>query len=643
MRLILSISLLLLLSSQIRAQGQSYNQEQAFLNANKVWAFSHNAGLDFNSGTAVPIQTVIPSAPWNRQGEGTSAVSDLQTGALLFYTDGAQCWNAIGQLMPNGDSLLGNGGSYWGGGDPLFIPFATSTKQGSCIIPVPGYQGKYYLFSLNYQGNIAPSGSLFYNVVDMSLANGMGDIVPGQKNILLDSTSLSEAMIAVPGNNCDVWLIVHSSYKPNNQEYRAYHITGNGVNPDPVISYGLINNWVGSMSVSPDRKRIALAGFYANIAFEEDIIMGGNEVVKFDPNTGLMSDAIEIGTDTGGSQGCAFSPDNNKLYFDNFSAASGTTLIQYDISLFDSLSIDTSRKIVSPISTALGASFRLYNDTIYVAGFGTNSLSTINHPNNTGAACAYQSGTISLLSGTSSAMACLPSEVVIPGSPDTNHAVLLDTLICSSWFSGFTLNPAEVHADYAYEWQDQSMETTLTVNQPGAYWVRYSNGCHTFIDSFVLSGTELTPPVITVDVFELSTTVSYAGYQWMYGGVVLPGEDNATLTVSENGDYQVIVSNEAGCIDTSEIYTVTNANSINTMHPLVSRVTVYPNPTKDLVNIQSPVPVALQLMSIEGRLLQSFKKERRISLASFPAGIYFLRVTDMESSLIKTVKLVKTP
>src|SRR5690606_22018624 len=139
-----------------------------FLNANKTWAFAHEAGLDFNSGTAVAIQTAIPSLP-NRKGEGTAAVSDPQTGALLFYTDGAQCWNASGQVMPNGDSLLGNSGTYWSGTSTF--PTGTTTTQGSCIVPVPGEADKYYLFSMNYQGEIDPAGSLFYNVVEIGRAH----------------------------------------------------------------------------------------------------------------------------------------------------------------------------------------------------------------------------------------------------------------------------------------------------------------------------------------------------------------------------------------------------------------------------------------------------------------------------------------
>src|SRR5690606_9849969 len=114
---------------------------------------------------------------------------------------------------------------------------------------------------------------------------------------------------------------------------------------------------------------------------------------------------IEIFSDGQGSHSCAFSPDNTKLYIDHSEPTTGTQLVQFTISTFDSLAIDTSRKIISPIPTSFSAGLRLFNDTIYVAGFGTSSLGTINQPNNSGTACDYQSGAISLLAGTSSAMA----------------------------------------------------------------------------------------------------------------------------------------------------------------------------------------------------------------------------------------------
>src|SRR5690606_34884994 len=134
-----------------------------------------HARLDFNSGT--PVGTVSELDSW----EGCASVSDPATGQLLFYTDGLSCWNRNNQVMPNGMNLKGNA--------------SNSTTDGVCIAPVIDSPGKYYLFSMTGgSGGTDPSGSLFYSVVDMSLEAGLGDIVGGQKNIVLDAdTLLSEA------------------------------------------------------------------------------------------------------------------------------------------------------------------------------------------------------------------------------------------------------------------------------------------------------------------------------------------------------------------------------------------------------------------------------------------------------------------
>ncbi len=214
-------------------KAQYFNKQSNYLKANRVWAFGTNAGLDFNSGGPVGIQTQLSNV------EGATAVADPVTGRLLFYSDGWKCWDSTHQVMPNGDSLLGNGST-------------GSTTQGVCIVPVIDSAGKYYLFSLNYQGTIP---ALYYSIVDMSLNSGRGDIVAGRKNIILDNSPLSEGMIAVPGNNCDLWLVVHESQNP---VFRAYHITRDGVSDKPVNSNtgkmaGPGAYYVGSLAVSPDR------------------------------------------------------------------------------------------------------------------------------------------------------------------------------------------------------------------------------------------------------------------------------------------------------------------------------------------------------------------------------------------------------
>ena len=644
-KLLLGISLLYF--STAHAQ-QYYNQTAQFLNANKVWAFAHHAGLDFNSGTAVPIQTAIPSSTLHRQGEGSSSVSDPLTGKLLFYSDGAQCWNANNQVMPNGDSLLGNADKMWE--DTLIV--GVSTKQGSCIVPVIGKTGKYYLFSLIQQGKTTSSGSLFYNVVDMSLDNGLGDVVSGQKNILLDSTSLSEAMIAVPGNNCDVWLIVHSSSNDISGNfpliYKAYHITKSGVDPNPVISKGSIGCWVGSMTISPDRKNIVLSGWRLDVP-AAGYNVGGAEIAKFDPSTGKVSNAIKLTAVSydqnllSGSTTCAFSPDNTKLYFDQHTKSSGTQLIQLSVDNYDSTKIALSKKVISGITTPYGPlSFRLYDDTIYIAGFGTGSIGTINQPNKSGAACDYQSGAISLLPNTSSAVGSLPSEVVYAFPSDTIYSLVLDTLLCKGWNGGIMLHPSMIAPDYTYTWSDHSTDTMLEIKQNGTYWVEYTNGCHSRVDSFIISGENLPTPIIRVDGFELSTAMSYHTYQWMLNKNIIPGATDSTYTVTQNGNYQVIVSNTSGCIDTSAAYEVTNYTGIEDIAAIARQIQVYPNPADQIIHINAPVEISAIISTVDGRRINKVNNARTINISNLSEGIYFLKIMNNNGVVIKIAKFVKT-
>src|SRR5690606_32165637 len=109
---------------------------------------------------------------------------------------------------------------------------SVSTSQSAVAVQFFDDPSKYYLFSLS-DANIAPHYSrLSYSIIDMDLDNGLGDVVAGGKTLVMDSM-LSEKMIAVPGNRCNVWLLVHAYYS---NTFKAYEITSNGVQLNPVIS-----------------------------------------------------------------------------------------------------------------------------------------------------------------------------------------------------------------------------------------------------------------------------------------------------------------------------------------------------------------------------------------------------------------------
>lgn len=379
----LLISILMVSHSISSAQMPYYNQRDEFLKANRIWAFGLYAGLDFNSGTPLPIKTEASAV------EGGASVSNPITGSLLFYVSGKKCYNANHQSMSNAGLLAGG----------------NSTVQGACIVPVIDSPGKYYVFSLNGFTNVPDSrGALFYSVVDMNLNNGLGDLVMGRMNIVLDTDTLSESMIAIPGDNCDVWLMVHALGKPI---FKAYHITKDGINPIPIISvtgtqiqggpilvqmiYKVYAYAQGGMAVSSDRQKIAISSIAPMCYMGDTSSFGGVLLSKFDAGTGVVSESILVGRNQ--TYRPDFSPDNSKLYLTHLDYVNDSFLLQqYDVSTYDSAAIARSMKVIGQIPKGNRNSYsgsdnsncylRQYNGKIYINECtGFQSLGIINQPN----------------------------------------------------------------------------------------------------------------------------------------------------------------------------------------------------------------------------------------------------------------------
>ena len=57
--------------------------------------------------------------------------------------------------------------------------------------------------------------------------------------------------------------------------------------------------------------------------------------------------------------------------------------------------------------------------------------------------------------------------------------------------------------------------------------------------------------------------------------------------------------------------------------------------------IQSPVPVDVTLTGVDGRRIQTVKDAHSISVKDLAAGLYLLRITDRDGTLIKVEKVLK--
>src|SRR5690606_35996403 len=110
---------------------------------------------------------------------------------------------------------------------PGFSEPVKSSHQGTVIVPLPGENAKYYIFSLVSLtgGGGSYVGNLYYSIVNMQLNNGLGDVEVNNKGIYL-ATGFIEGVTAVVGNRCNIWLLTRSF---TDGALSAFEITGGGI------------------------------------------------------------------------------------------------------------------------------------------------------------------------------------------------------------------------------------------------------------------------------------------------------------------------------------------------------------------------------------------------------------------------------
>lgn len=357
----------------------SYGQKQG-----NIWYFGDHAGLDFNIGAPISLLNgQIPFGNGHSYNEGTSAISD-SSGALLLYSNGEKVWNQSHQVMPNGDSLMGN----------------YSSTQSCLIIPKPGSSKLFYLFTTDAFINNLRNG-FRYSVIDMCLNNRLGDIVVNSKNILLLDT-VAEKLTAVKHNNgIDYWIVTHKYFS---DAFYAFRLSSNGI-VDTIISHigsfhqsncgpPNMDPAGGYMKASPDGKKLAVV----NLNTCNNI----KEIFDFNASTGIISNWIELRLqiDSFGSYGVSFSPDNSKLYLSDVFYGK---IYQYDLSAGGGQadSIRNSQTTICNLNTYLTGevayALQLGTDgKIYVARQNRTFLAVINHPNIKGLGCNYVDSAVSL-------------------------------------------------------------------------------------------------------------------------------------------------------------------------------------------------------------------------------------------------------
>ncbi|GAA4465608.1 hypothetical protein GCM10023093_18110 [Nemorincola caseinilytica] len=442
---------------------------------NTVWPMGLYSGVSFATGIPMAISTAIEAA------EGSAAVCDAE-GSLLFYTEGRTIWDRTHTIMLGGDSVCPNA--------------CFSNMQGAAIAPVLNYgpgsgPRQYYVFSiysLEYVLDDTSGLKLYYSIVDMDLNGGLGGVVPGMSRIYMASR-MCEKMITIPGDSCDLWLLVHRMEEP---VFYAYHITACGLDPTPVVSVaGDRTGWFayggGIMKASPDRHRLAVCNFTSSTSTISwspvDTTQIGTELFDFDPATGRVSNAVSI---CRGKRDMytEFSPDNSKLYVTSMLGTLPDTgvLWQYDVT--DTAAIQATKYMVARAGGTthsrdmrLGADGKVYVCESVPAGY----LNCIAAPNAAGAACTYMPNVLTSLPASSfiwgitnlyNAPITIPEDTTISTTDTTICFYDTDTVLLTAPFTG------------CVRWYDGSSLPTHVAIGEGQYSLTSVEGClvrrHTF-------------------------------------------------------------------------------------------------------------------------------------------------------------------
>lgn len=163
-----------------------------------------------------------------------------------------------------------------------------------------------------------------------------------------------------------------------------------------------------------------------------------------------------------------------------------------------------------------------------------------------------------------------------------------------------------------------------------------SEGCTSVDSQQVEVAANPVKPVIFVRNDTLFTDTGFAGYQWLFNGISIANANDYFLyrpSGQLDGDYEVIVTNDAGCQSRSDIFTYTDVPAV---WAGVS-VSLQPNPTSAAAYIQiqtaNPEELVIQVFDLQGKMVRMPSKhvvngQLRVLLPveDWAAGIYLVSI-----------------
>jgi hypothetical protein len=351
--------------------------------------------------------------------EGSNTSMSDKNGNLLFYSNGCYIVNAAGEKMENGDTINPGvmqtayckaGGSPW--------------TQGVISIPAPGSDSLYYVFNLDMDLpyfmvdtfiGIAPE-RLYYHVVDMSKASGLGRVVAKTQIAVQDTFGRGNIQAVQHANGVDWWVITPKSHS---NCYFMTLVNAQGVQSPFLTCAGKVwgdYDTQGQAVFSPDGEKF--------IRFTP---RSGVNIYDFDNETGNLSNPIWIDMPnnplTFHVSGGAVSPSSRYLY-----ATALRNAYQFDLQAQD---IAASKVLIAewdgysnPYPTIFYLAALAPDNKIYIGGTSSHSfLHVIHYPDSAGIQCGFEQRGVSLPSNNFATIPNFPKYRSVPTPVDCDSLV----------------------------------------------------------------------------------------------------------------------------------------------------------------------------------------------------------------------------